>query len=208
MLKTRNTKKQVTCTKEHLQRSRYLKPVLVDLKNRTRFCPFITLAPATRKGELTPSVMDNPRKRIWHLQFSDTRAVPSDTRAVSPDTRAVFSDTERAVFSDTRAVPSDTRAVFSNTSAVFSDTRAVSSDTRAVLSTRELCPPTRGLCPPTPKLCPTTREMCPPTRDFAYRHESCQAGHVAIGNTTVVSTTCTRNWGNTSKTRPAPGERA
>ena len=143
----------------------------------------------------------------------DTRAVPSDTRAVSPDTRAVFSD-KRAVFSDTsavfsdtravsfntRAVPSDTRAVFSNTSTVFSDTRAVFSDTRAVLSTRELCPPTRGLCPPTPKLCPTTREMCPPTRDFAYRHESCQACHVAIGNTTVVSTVCNRNWGKHVKT--------
>ena len=156
--------------------------------------------------------MDNPRKRIWHLQSSNTRAVPSDTRAVSSDPRAVFSDT-RTVFSDTsavlsdtravsfntRAVPSDTRAVFSNTSAVFFDTRAVSSDTRAVLSTRELCPRTRGLCPPTPKLCPTTREMCPLTRDFAYRHESCQAGHVAIGNTTIVSTTCTRNWGKRQK---------
>ena len=32
MLKTRNKVKQVTCTKEHLQRSRYLKSALVDLK--------------------------------------------------------------------------------------------------------------------------------------------------------------------------------
>ena len=30
------------------------------------------------------------------------------------------------------------------------------------------------------------------------------SGHVATGISTVVSTTCTRNWGNTSKTRPAP----
>ena len=86
MLKTRNTVKQVTCTKEHLQRSRYQKPVLVDLKNRTRLCSFITLAPATRTGEeLTPSVMDNPRKGMWHLQCS----------ARITGARSVFTSTSR-----------------------------------------------------------------------------------------------------------------
>ena len=80
MLKTRNRVKQVTCTKEHLQRSRYLKPVLVDL------LPVHDAGAGDPKGEeLTPSVMDNPRKRIWHLQCS----------ARITGARSVFASTSR-----------------------------------------------------------------------------------------------------------------
>ena len=200
--------------------------LFANLQTRKGIAPLPkgSLDPPHRKVWIILRQLANLFTEIFRLQL-ETRAVSTDTRVVSNDTRVVSTDT-RAMFTDTRADCTDTRAVSSDTRAVPSDTRAVSPDTRAVLTrelclptrklcpptrglcpptpelcppTRELCPPTRGLCPPTPELCPTTREMCPPTRDLAYRHESCQAGHVAIGNTTVVFTTCTRNWGNTSK---------
>ena len=57
--------KQVTCTKEHLQRSRYLKSALVYLKPDTFLLVHNAGAGDTKVEELTPSVMDNSPEKEY-----------------------------------------------------------------------------------------------------------------------------------------------